>query len=48
MGNRSDTGKVWGVLNVWQNYSDQKVQGERIRLWSLFTRRTTQKSFRMV
>lgn len=28
-GNRSDTGKVWGdVLNVWQNYSDQKVQGE--------------------
>ena len=30
-GEKSDTGKVWGdVLNVWQNYIEQKVKGQGI------------------
>ena len=30
-GEKSDTGKIWGdVLNVWQNYIEQKVKGQGI------------------
>ena len=48
-GNRSDTGKVWGdVLNVWQNYSDQKVQGEGLDCGHYLQEEQPKKSFRMV